>query len=281
MMKIENITVNSAISFTGYTSNDVIHGILCEGLLDHSLNRHFIPGFEVSFYQMRRESQVALHEGVYLTVSYSVDSEDHEHLEFLLQNFFAGFVKPIGQDQIQGILGILRRFQNKRKDVTGLIGELIFILSSLSKGDAVQAWHISKDSIFDFNFKTGIYEVKCTSSLLRKHKLNHFQHKALTEIKEATYYVSLILNRNFPTNTIMDLVSRIEVHLSAEHKVLFSKKLDAYNDILSSQMKFDIDSTLNSLKIYETRHFQGLISHKDVIEAKDISFSLNFNRIEQ
>lgn len=280
-MKIENIICNSSLSFTGFTENDTYHGILLEAYSSISLNKYSIPGINLSLKQLKKDASITLEEGVYFTMSYSNDNEDQEYLELLLQKFFAGFSQPVSLIQIEGIINIIKRFQNKKKTLTGLIGELIFILSSKEKNAAIQAWHISKDSIFDFNFRSEIYEIKCTLNLQRKHKLNHAQNLALTAVKDkGASYVSIILNRNFPTNSIDDLISQISNQIDEDLRLLFETKLEPYGDLTKSKMKFDIESTLKSLRIFKITAFKNLVTHNDSIDPHDITYSINFNLIQ-
>jgi hypothetical protein len=280
-MKVDNITVNSENSFTGYTATEIIHGIRMDGSAEMPIGVAFPVGVEISLQILRNDGQVDLAEGVYLTVKYSVDSDDSDELEFFLQNFFAGFLVPITGSELKGILQILKRFGSKRLDITGLIGELIFLLSLSSPIEGVLAWHITKDSIFDFNFPHAVYEVKCTSSLLRKHKLNHHQLSSLVEIGDSANYVSIIINRNIASNTLQDLVLRIYDQLNEEVGMIFKSKLEQYTELLDSRMKFDIDSTLKSVEVFAVSNFKDLISHSSIIDSRDISFSVNFNRLSK
>lgn len=278
-MKVDNITINSEHSFTGYKGSEVIHGVRIESSAELPVGVTFPSGFEVSFQMLKNDGQDTLIEGVYLIVSYASDSDDSNELEFFFQNFFAGFLRPVSSSELDGIIRVLKRFASKKKDLTGLIGELIFIHSLSDPSEGVLAWHISKNSIFDFNFSHGVYEVKCTSSSLRKHNLNHHQLRSLIEIGDSSNYISVIINRNLPTNSLQDLVHRIHTHLDQDVKKIFKSKLDQYSDLLNSRIKFDIESTVRSIEVFSANKFIDLVSHNSIIDARDLSYSVDFNKL--
>jgi hypothetical protein len=62
------------------------------------------------------------------------------------------------------------------QNLTGLIGELCTIAASPIKSHMVEAWHSSKDSVYDFSFDNRRIEVKTTKSALRRH---HFSSNQL------------------------------------------------------------------------------------------------------
>ena len=158
---------------------------------------------------------------------------------------------------------------------------MIFIHSLSDPSEGVLAWHISKNAIFDFNFTHGIYEVKCTSSSLRKHKLNHHQLKSLVEFGDSSNYVSVVVNRNLPTNTIQELIQSIYAQLNENVQNIFTTKLDQYSDMLSAKMKFDIESTMGSIEIFSANQFIDLVSHNSIVDARDISYSVDFNKLDK
>jgi hypothetical protein len=117
--------------------------------------------------------------------------------------------------------------------------------------------------------------------LQRKHKLNHAQNSALAAVNDkGASYVSIILNRNFPTNSIDDLISQISNQIDEDLRLLFATKLEPYGDLTKSKMKFDIESTLESLRIFEITKFKNLVTHHDSIDPHDITYSINFNLIQ-
>jgi hypothetical protein len=278
-MKIENLVSNSSISFIGYLDNNfTLHGIRIEDGVVRIPNFSVLNGVSIGLYELRKDSSEILIEGNYLTVTYSNDHEEQESLELLFQKFFSGFEKPVNLEQIEIIHDIIRRFGSRKKTEIGLIGELIFIASNVDKNAAIKAWHTSKDTIFDFNFQSEIFEVKCTTGLQRKHRLNQRQNRALSVIDDKrAFYVSVVLNRNFPKDDINSLVKIISLELDEDVRSLFHEKLNEYKYLLESRMKFDLLSSLKSIKVFDARLFSDIIEHSNCIESADINFSLNFN----
>lgn len=280
-MKIENLTCNSTISFIGYSENKTIHGIKVQDNISIRTDYNFLTQIDIELFELKKSDEEILLEGNYLTISYSTDHEDQESMDLLFQKFFTGFEYPADENQIEIIFNILRRFKSKTKSIIGLIGELLFILSREDKNSAVLAWHTTKDSIFDFNFTNEIYEIKCTTNLQRKHKLNLYQNNNLVKVDDKkTFYTSVILNRNFPTDNIINLIERITIALEPNIEQIFRHKLDPYEELIQTKMKFDISSSLISIKHFEASLFSDLISHNEKIASTDVNFSLNFNLLQ-
>jgi len=281
-MKIENLIYNSNISFVGYFENKTIHGIKVQDNVSIRNDQNFLNGIDIELFELKKSAEELLLEGIYLTISYSTDHEEQESMDLLFQKFFTGFDHAANEQQIEVIFNILKRFKSKTKSVIGLIGELIFILSQEDKNSAVKAWHTTKDTIFDFNFQDKIYEIKCTTNLQRKHKLNLYQNKTLVHTDDKkTFYTSVILNRNFPSDNIKKLIELITESLEKDVKQIFMDKLDPYEEIIETKMKFDISSSLNSIKHFDAKLFADLITHNERIASTDVNFSLNFNLMEK
>lgn len=280
MMKIENLTCNSTISFIGFSENKTIHGIKVQDNVSIRTNFNFLTQIEIELCELKKSPEEILLEGNYLTIAYPTDHEDQESMDLLFQKFFTGFESPADENQIDIIFNILQKFKSKTKSTIGLIGELLFILSREDKNSAVLAWHTTKDTIFDFNFPDEIYEIKCTTNLQRKHKLNQNQNNNLVNVDDKkAFYTSVILNRNFPSDNIIKLIQLITHSLEPNVEQIFRQKLNPYEELIETRMKFDISSSLNSIKHFDASLFSNLISHNERIASADVNFSLNFNLI--
>ena len=69
------------------------------------------------------------------------------------------------------------------KLIQGLWGELLFILASDDIENAVIAWHVDRDNLFDFSFDDHSTEVKTTIKNSRSHYFNNNQIKKYRRLK--------------------------------------------------------------------------------------------------
>jgi hypothetical protein len=68
------------------------------------------------------------------------------------------------------------------QNLTGLIGELAVVCTSKNKSAAVDAWHSSLDSVYDFSFSNNRIEVKTSKTLLRRHFFSSHQLPPVTDV---------------------------------------------------------------------------------------------------
>lgn len=135
--------------------------------------------------------------------------------------------------------------------VTGLIGELLLILSAPSKQTMVEAWHSNADDTYDFSWMNSRLEVKSTKTPLREHTFSSFQVPGPNGVELQVASVKVITSEI--GSTLGDLVNAVTADLS---KDLAEKVLNQCNRILSvpthavTEPVVDIVSSLANITFY-------------------------------
>jgi len=100
--------------------------------------------------------------------------------------------------------------------LTGLIGEMAVICAATSKANAVDSWHSTTDSVYDFSFGNKRLEVKTTRTLVRSH---FFSSHQLPPATNATLIIASVLIPVVETgNSFSDLYELAIAGLPADKK---------------------------------------------------------------
>jgi hypothetical protein len=115
------------------------------------------------------------------------------------------------------IENLIRLFSsNKRVDekvILGLWGELLFILNSKNVDNAISAWHLDKNDLYDFSFEESIKEIKTTRGNSRTHEFNNAQLKKFTNLNVSV--VSILTEKMALGKSVLDLWNDINIKCSS------------------------------------------------------------------
>lgn len=138
------------------------------------------------------------------------------------------------------------------KGVTGLMGELLVILSSTDKRTAVDSWHSDTDSAFDFSWLNNRLEVKTTKASLREHNFSSHQVPGPSGVNLQIASVKLVTTEI--GQTLGELVNLVSEGLSEEQA---TKVLDQCNKTLGvppfavTEPVIDITTSLANIVFFD------------------------------
>ena len=160
------------------------------------------------------------------------------------------------------------KYKPSNEAVTGLIGELIFILNSKNKEQAVKCWHSLVDDTYDFSSESLRLDVKATKSGVRHHYFSSTQIPPTTGKK--VLIASVLVHTVEMGTTLNELVNKVCENLSQElaEKVNTSalKQLGAHPGVVL-QPQIDIVNTLESINIYDSHDIPNPAFEEQVISA--------------
>lgn len=138
--------------------------------------------------------------------------------------------------------------------VTGLIGELIFILNSKDKVKTIKCWHSAVDDTYDFSSESVKLDVKATRSEIRQHYFSSAQIPASTSKK---VLIASVLVESVEMGTTLDqLVKKVIEDLNSDlaDKVNSAvlKQLGTHPGMVLNP-QIDFDNTLKSINIYDSQ----------------------------
>ena len=261
----------------------------------HGRRRKFLPwirSFGSIFYEnvgkiFEFEFVVASRDGSksdYLLLTYPRAFDIGEDLYIVLKNYALGLNKPLDIFAYINLVTICKKFKLNSIQLSGLIGELALILFFVRRGETfiIDAWHKDSKDPFDFYNHKVVLEVKSTRSLLRKHLVKYEQHLKMTKasLDRSVYYVSVMIGTNFNSHSIKDLVRSIEEGLSSEPLLMFQEKMFFYEEFLSSEITFDIEEVLNTIKFYDVTELPILEFNTTLIEKETLRYEVHFNLLE-
>lgn len=172
---------------------------------------------------------------------------------------------------------LLKLFSTKKKVseavILGLWGELVFILSYVDMPEAIKAWHIDIDNLFDFTFEDHNVEVKTTTKSERIHEFNNKQIKQYKRLNVEV--ISIVTNKATLGKSIMDLWTEIENYCTDSESIdKLSKTITAtaLNDVESLyQIKFDhslASSTMRQINSNLIPHIEDSCIPNNVNQVK-------------
>jgi len=137
--------------------------------------------------------------------------------------------------------------------VTGLIGELIFILNSKDKVKTIKCWHSAVDDTYDFSSESIKLDVKATRSGIRHHYFSSTQIPASTGKK--VLIASVLIDSVEMGTTLDQLINKVNENLSLDlaDKVNSSvlKQIGTHPGLVLNP-QIDIENTLKSINIYDS-----------------------------
>ena len=220
----------------------------------------------------------------YLLLTYPRSFDIGEDLHIVLRNYAIGLNSKLDKLSYINLVTICKKFKLNSIQLSGLIGELALILFFVQRGDylIIESWHKDTQDSFDFYNHQMVLEVKSTRSLIRKHlvKFDQYRKMANAALDRKAYYVSVMIGTNFSSHGIKDLVRSIEEELSSEPLVKFREKIRFYEDLLTSEITFDIDEVLNTIKFYDVTQLPNLSFETKLIEDSSLSYNVFFDLIE-
>jgi hypothetical protein len=153
--------------------------------------------------------------------------------------------------------------------ITGLIGELIFILNSKDKEKTIKCWHSAIDDTYDFSSELVRLDVKATRSSIRHHYFSSTQIPASTGKK--VLIASILVDSVEMGTTLVQLVNKVTENLSSDlaNKVNSSvlKQIGTHpGTVLNPQI--DVDNTLKSINIYDSYEIPSPQYEEQVLSVK-------------
>ncbi|MDR2973505.1 MAG: PD-(D/E)XK motif protein [Propionibacteriaceae bacterium] len=116
---------------------------------------------------------------------------------------------PNMSDVLAGVDRLVELFGKNQvpaeETVTGLLGELIFIIAQKDVTEAVRAWHRSPKDQFDFVFNDWRLEVKTTTQARRRHTFSYEQTSAV----ENSYVASVFLQEADTGTSVIDMIGSV------------------------------------------------------------------------
>lgn len=166
-----------------------------------------------------------------------------------------------------------------RREVTGVIGELCFILAAAEPGAAVRAWHADPLERYDFTANSIRVEVKATSGASRIHALSADQ--ACPPAGISAILASTLVRPAGGGTTVGELVQRISRRLGRDHQAIFTLQEQLVR-LLGSTLQnalgytFDLEQALESLLIFDMNEVPALRPPFPP-EVSDVRFRVNLD----
>lgn len=169
-----------------------------------------------------------------------------------------------------------------RNSVSGLFGELLFILECGVASDAVRAWHQNKYANIDFTFKYNSYEVKTSESDNRIHYISRNQLQVVPI--ENLYIVSILVEETNNGESVIDIMNLLnDLLLDAELKdklrVQIIETIGSDFDLLN-EIKFDLEKAQNSVRFYNSANLPKIESECIPKEITNLKYLLDLTGVD-
>lgn len=177
---------------------------------------------------------------------------------------------------IDALIDLFSRPRNSHAtSLTGLWGELLFMLSFENCDQAVLAWHSEPNQIRDFVFPEKAVEVKTTTSGERKH---YFSLSQLTSACSGDSLCSIMIEQTDSGMSLMDLAILIDKKCTSDIRPIFwSKFLPIADDLLPGydDCRFEIERAFKSIRFFELGSLnRPVIVHGGQGSINDVTFCL-------
>jgi len=160
------------------------------------------------------------------------------------------------------------QYKPSSEAITGVIGELIFILNSKDKEQAVKCWHSLVDDTYDFSSESLRLDVKATKSGVRHHYFSSTQIPPTTGKK--VLIASVLVHTVEMGTSLGQLINKVCENLSQDlaEKVNNSvlKQLGAHPAVVL-QPQIDVDSTINSICIFDATEIPSPLFGEQILSA--------------
>lgn len=221
----------------------------------------------------------------YLLLNYPRSFDIGEHLHIVLTNYAIGLNSILDNLAYINLVTICKKFKLNSINLSGLIGELATILFFVRQGHhfIIESWHKDSHDSFDFYNHQLVLEVKSTRSLLRKHIVKYDQYQKMTKVglERNVFYVSVMIGTNYSRHGIKDLVRLIEDELSSDILAMFQEKIRFYDDLLTSEITFDIEEVLSTIKFYDVNELPKFDFNATLIEKETLRYEVYFNLLKE
>jgi hypothetical protein len=178
---------------------------------------------------------------------------------------------------IDALIELFSRPKSSRSmSLTGLWGELLFILSHANCDEAVLAWHSEPNQLRDFVFLERSVEVKTTASGERKH---YFSLPQVTTARDGDLLCSIMVEATDSGMSLMDLATLVADKCAGHSRPFFwSKFMPIADDLLPDyeDCRFELERALKSIQFFELLKLNHpVITGSGIGSVRDVSFSLS------
>lgn len=207
------------------------------------------------------------YQNLFLSKVHCLDTDPRTTAHFMsLCNSLMGLIgsAPSNRAVHDSVLRIASLFLNlqeaPRSTWTGLIGELVFLLSLEDLEAGVRAWRMDDRDRVDFVFDESRVEIKCTTNRERKHLVTYEQANNFSS--KPTFVGSVFLERLDHGFSVLDAVSTLE-HRCTDPE-LRQKIGEVVATTLGSNLRFmgeiffDVDLSLGSIQIYDVEKIPAI-----------------------
>ena len=221
----------------------------------------------------------------------SLKSEDVHIQNYFLQ-YMQGVVHEIGDNilfrdlvpLLKSALSLFRLVNSPPKiELQGLWAELMLIAASSDPETLAKEWHVSNSSLWDFQSKDRVIEVK---SIVGKQRIHHFKNDQLHPPKNVNTGVvaSFVLTRTDDGESIWDLIKEINRKVSAEYSFKIRKLVHELlgNRLAQSEtVKFDRNSAISKCHFYSMDSISRFEQEAIPPEMSEVHFKMNLTGIPE
>jgi hypothetical protein len=211
---------------------------------------------------------------IYFKKSVNIDQDVELLLLFLLASDYIKYSSL--SNSLVKLHELFDEPSEKKAEVIGLIGELLYILNSVDRDSTVAAWHSNINNRYDFSEIGKIVDVKTTFNIDRIHTIS----KAQLESPGNSKIASVLLAPVEVGDNLISLIETLKIFLNEESNKklnLILEKMDITKAKSSTDIKFDMKKSISSIKIYESPVFEYNITPGVI----DYTVRFNFSEIDR
>jgi hypothetical protein len=217
---------------------------------------------------------------------------DDKNIQIYFLQYIEGVVNKMGdyiqfQDLVPLLATALSLFRlvssPPKTELQGLWAELCMIAESSNPEDMANEWHVTNSTLWDFQSKDRIVEVKSTTSGQRIHEFKNDQ-LLMPKNVETSVIASFILTRTDDGESIWDLLKEINRKVSpkASEKVYKLVHELLGNRIAQSEsIRFDRRMAKSQLLFYAIDSVPAFDRTSIPLEISDVRFKVNFTGIPE
>jgi hypothetical protein len=171
--------------------------------------------------------------------------------------------------QLKSLFANRLKFELADSTITGLLGEILMILSAVDPALAIRHWHSNIDDKFDFSGKNFRLEVKATSSNTRSHYFSSNQIPG--NVPEKTFVASILIVRVESGVTVSEIVNELETKLSQNERVKLQETIQSTLGVpveLISHYQIDLSATLKEIRILSSADIPSPSPNEGVISME-------------
>lgn len=165
--------------------------------------------------------------------------------------------------------------------ITGLWGELLYILSTENEEETVTAWHVDRENLFDFSFADYSMEIKTTLKTTRSHEFNNKQVKDYRRLNVKV--TSIQTEKAALGKSVLDLWKDLNEKCNRQEsraKVarIISETVTQDLDALS-QLKFNMNLGMSTLKSFNSDKIPYIIDNCIQPGISEVRIKINLDMI--